>query len=182
MLPVTNVRKLQGKPEAFAPERRDVLLGVLRRLVAKEEERTGKKITGEQIGEWLGIQQQSVSRFLAGRGAGINYEPASRLARKAGFRKLDDLFEAYGVLDGQLPKPETGDDALNGAIQAARAEGIEEAVIQFTVTENRGEIQPINYNRRRRWWMKRFLAAQELTERARGELEPVSEQPQKKAN
>lgn len=149
----------RGKSEIFSSEQNEALRAELQTLLSKlpERERSQKGAAGI-----LGVVQQTAGRYVNGD-VGFGYLIGTRLARKAGFRGVDDLFEAHGVsVEG-----DSGEWAVRDtAVRLARERGIAQVIIDDVCAAHD---KPRYQFRSVAWWSEEIRAAQEEQEAAQAE-------------
>lgn len=136
----------RGKPQNFTDEQNEALRAVIREYAQRED------LVQTVVGARLGVGQQTVSKFLAGK-TGISYPTATKIAMVARGIGVDQLFAQMGVASGESeatdPLPERARATL-----AARLLGMPEAQLEPVLAWG----DPALKDKPAGWWFEMFRA------------------------
>jgi transcriptional regulator with XRE-family HTH domain len=165
------VVKLRGKPENFTREQVEVLRRGLNQWIATENAERAKAnrkaLTQAEIGEALGITQQTVGKLLSSP-SGMSYQTATRLARLCRFAGVDELF-ASELGDRWLDEQKGIDVVQRSAIRHALHLEISLEAIEAVNKKLSG-----THFQKARMWVDRYSAMQDAIDAARLEAVPKS--------
>jgi hypothetical protein len=140
----------RGKPETFTEEQLNALRTEFKKWCAQQ---APPPLTQQQIGDIIGVSQQTAGRFLRTAHAGVSYQTATAIVQRLGFSGVDAFFDQRG-LRKPPPAPSGGAwENREAAIVMGRRMRLRESALRRVVerfAEDRFKARDI------RFWLDRF--------------------------
>lgn len=154
--------RIVPKKKNFSDEQNAALREALRRYVDQHH------ITNQtEIGDLLGVTQQTASSFLAGK-SDLSFGSARRIALLVGADGVEDFLDGLGLLPDRLKAPEEADPYPNRAFAVRLARRIN--LSSSAITAVRSMMGAGLESRKQAWWMTQIVAFDEEHKQAAREV------------
>jgi hypothetical protein len=153
---------VSGKQPNFSAEQVQALRRALREYHARQEakaEACGERWSQGRTAEAIGVSQQVAGRLLGKETAGLSNPTAIAIVSLEGFDGVDEFFRAH-TPSTVVPANERGNRDLG--IKLAQRAGIADAAIDLVLA---GHASSQYDNRPAKWWLKKFVDADDDLER-----------------
>ncbi len=139
-----------GKRTDFTPQEVELL-----RAFAREKKRRDG-LTGDQLGQLMGISQQNASEFTKDRAVGgIGRTTANALAQNCDYQDAEELLRELKQL-AAIAEDGVGNvwHARDSARRVAEAAGVASRAIEVVIEQRK---TPADARRPQKWWLQQFL-------------------------